>query len=88
MNLEQVQQLAARARERGMDPVERLHDMGLILTDQRHVQLARQVCTMLAARIEQESLDKLLGKHSSPLLADVKRGIVSYIRRNFSEDSV
>lgn len=88
MNLEEVQQLAKRARERGMDPVERLASMGLILTDQRHVELVREACLLLADRLEQASLQQIMGGNTRPMLTDVKYGIVDYIRRNFSEHSV
>lgn len=91
MDLEDVQDLAQRAKQRGMNPIERLDAMGLILTDKRHVRLAREVCLVLADRIEAESLRVLLAGHyqqGSVSLADVKRGIVEYIRRNFSEHSV
>lgn len=90
MNLNDVQDLVERAKQRGMNPIERLDAMGLVLTDERHVQLAREVCLMLADRIEQESLRKLIGKDRQGMfpMAEVKNGIVAYIRRNFSEHSV
>jgi len=88
VNLDDIQVLAERAKQRGMNPIERLDSMGLILTDERHVQLARQVCELLADRIEQEPLSNLMGKEKAPFLADVKNGIVRYIRQNFSEHSV
>lgn len=88
MDLEQIQAIAARARQRGLDPIERLHAQGLLLTDERHQLLAREVCLLLADRIEAESLGNLMGKEHARFLADVKSGIVRYIRRYFSEDSV
>lgn len=91
MNLDEIQDLAQRARNRGMNPIERLNALGLILTDQRHVQLAREVAALLADRIEKESLQVLMGAHgvkSVISLADVKRGIVQYIRENFTENHV
>lgn len=91
MNLNDVQVLVERAKQRGMNPIERLDAMGLILTDERHVQLAREVCLMLADRIEQQSLQILMGEYGTARIVsmtDVKRGIVAYIRRNFSEHSV
>lgn len=88
MNLEDVRRLAERARQRGMDPVDRLDALGLILTEKRHVQLVREAYLLLADRIERESLKNLMGKERASFIADVKNGIVAYIRRNFSEHSV
>ena len=88
VNLDDIQGLAERANQRGMNPIERLDSMGLILTDERHVQLARQVCELLADRIDQEPLRNLMGKEKASFLSDVKNGIVRYIRQNFSEHSV
>lgn len=89
MDLNDVQDLAERAKQRGMNPIERLDAMGLILTDKRHQQLAREVCLLLADRIDHDPLifkDQVLKRDLSPL--DVKAAIIAYIRRNFTEDSV
>jgi len=91
MNLDEIQDLAQRARNRGMNPIERLNALGLILTDQRHVQLAREVAALLADRIEKEPLKALVPRDlgvSFVSIADVKRGIAEYIRENFTENHV
>lgn len=91
MNLSDVQDLVERAKHRGMNPIERLDAMGLVLTDDRRNQLVREVCELLAERIEQESLKNLMGEraHRNIIsMSDVKYGIVEYIRRYFSQDSV
>jgi hypothetical protein len=88
VNLDEIQDLALRAKARGMNPIERLDAMGLILTDERHIKLVREACELLADRIEQESLQNLMGRERASFLADVKNGIVRYIRRNFVENSV
>lgn len=88
MNLEDVQQLVERAKQRGMNPIERLDCMGLILTDERHVQLAREVCVLMADRLEQVPFSHLSPRGVSISPLDVRRAIVEYIRKNFSENPV
>lgn len=91
MNLSDVQDLVQRAKQRGMNPIERLDAMGLILTQDRHVQLAREVAALLADRIEKEPLKALVPRDlgvSFVSITDVKRGIVQYIRENFKENHV
>lgn len=88
MNLDEIQDLVERARQRGMNPIERLHAMGLILTDARHVQLVREAAALLADRIEKEPLRALVPGDMGVnfvSIADVKRGIVEYIRKNFTK---
>lgn len=91
MNLSDIQDLVERAKHRGMNPIERLDAMGLILTDDRRDNLVREVCQLLAEMIDVAPLKMVLPQDlrataTSPL--DVKRGIAEYIRRSFSEDSV
>lgn len=88
MDLTDVQELVERAKQRGMNPIERLDSMGLVLTEERHKQLAREICVMLADRIEGETLRNLMGNERVSSFVDVKDGIVRYIRRYFSEHSV
>lgn len=91
MNLDEIQDLVERAKQRGMNPIERLNALGLILTDERHVQLVREAAALLADRIEKETLKTLMGEHgrrSIISMADVKHGIVRYIRENFTENHV
>ena len=88
MNLSDVQDLVERAKHRGMNPIERLDAMGLILTDDRRNQLVREVAELLADRIERVSLVGVSPSHRVRTPEDVRSGIVQYIRRYFSEHSV
>lgn len=89
MNLDEIQDLVERAKQRGMNPIERLNALGLILTDERHVQLVREAAALLADRIERDPLAisaAVLKRGLAPL--DVKQAIVKYIRKNFTENHV
>lgn len=90
MNLSEVQDLVERAKHRGMNPIERLDSMGLILTDDRRNELVQEVCDLLADRIQAETIRGISVRAKVPVVSplDVKQAIVGYIRRYFSKDSV
>ena len=86
MNVSDIQDLVERCKQRGMNPVERLDHLGLLLTDDRRNKLLRETCQLLADRIEQESIRNLVGKSSNAYpITELKQGIVRYIRENFKE---
>lgn len=86
MNLSDVQDLVERCKQRGMNPMERLDHMGLLLTDDRRNKLVRETCQLLADRLEQESIRNLVGRSSSAYpITELKQGISRYIRENFAE---
>lgn len=86
MNVSDIQDLVERCKQRGMNPIERLDHLGLLLTDDRRNKLVRETCQLLADRIEQESIRNLVGKSSSAYpITELKQGIVEYIRENFRE---
>lgn len=88
MDLEDFRGLIKRYQERGLDPVERLNALGLLLTDERRNELVRETCSLLAERLELEPLHKLTGIKRGVSLRDMRDGICEYIRKNFSNNQV
>lgn len=85
MDYVEVLELGRAARGRGLDPVERLHGLGLILTDERRNGLVRDVALSLADQIENVPVHTFLKKNQGTSQADLHRGIVEFIRNLYTE---
>jgi hypothetical protein len=88
VTLDEIRALIARGRQRGLDPMETLERLGLLLTDERHTQIIQDAFRELANVMEQVPVGRLdPGSHLQSFL-DVKTAAISYIRRNFVKGSV
>lgn len=82
-DVQQVRAMMLRSRERGMDPVEQLNRLGLLLTDEKRNELVREVAKCLADTIESLPSSRL----GSPLSAyEMRKRIIHFIRINYTEN--